>query len=185
MTIPDSYAGLARLLDYPERKEALLAAHDTVARFLRERGLACPTAPFAEFAAASTLAEIQEDYVATFDFNPAAAPSLGHHLYGDNQKKGAYMIRVKQEFGRYGFTPAGSELPDHLGVLLAFLAHLARRGDDAARRNFITGQVLPGLHKLAAAFAARRQSPWKSLVEAAEVLCTADCAADRKEVTTC
>lgn len=181
MTIPDSYAGLARLLEYPDGKETVLAAHDTVARFLRESGLECPTSPFAEFVAGSSLAEIQEDYVATFDFNPAAAPYLGHHLYGDHRKKGEYMIRVKREFGRHGFTPAGNELPDHLGVLLSFLAHLASRGDDAARRQFITSHVLPGLEKLAASFAARRESPWKALVDAAEVLCTADC----KEVQPC
>ena len=37
------------------------------------------------------------------------------------------MIRLKQEFDRCGFTPVGNELPDHLSVVLAFLAHLARR----------------------------------------------------------
>jgi len=181
MTLSDGYAGLARLLDYPEGKQAALAAHDMVAGYLGKSGLACPTAPFVQFMTATSVAGIQEDYVATFDFNPAAAPYLGHHLYGDNQKKGAYMIRVKQEFGRYGFTPAGNELPDHLGVLLAFLAHLARLGHDAPRRQFISEEVLPGLDKLSASFAIREDSPWKSLIDAAEILCTAD----SKEITTC
>ena len=181
MTITESYAGLARMLDYPDKKESLLSAHDVVDGFLRKTGLACPTGPFTEFVTSSSLAEIQEDYVACFDFNPATAPYLGHHLYGDNQKKGAYMIRLKQEFSRHEFTPSGNELPDHLAVVLAFLAHLARHEDEAVRRQFITYYVLPGLQLLNAAFAARQHSPWQSLIEAAEGLCTADC----KEVTPC
>jgi hypothetical protein len=39
------------------------------------------------------------------------------------------MIGLKQEFGRHDFAPAGNELPDHLAVLLGFLAHLVQRGE--------------------------------------------------------
>lgn len=178
MTIAACYAGLARLLDYPMDGEEVRFAHDAVGSFLRDAGNGSPTAPFAEFAAASSLAELQEEYVATFDFNPATAPYLGHHLFGDNRKKGAYLIGLKEEFGRHGFIPTGHELPDHLAVLLAFLAHLAGRGDDAARREFIAAHVLPGVQRLSAAFALRRHSPWQSVVAAAEELCTADCSAE-------
>jgi nitrate reductase molybdenum cofactor assembly chaperone NarJ/NarW len=41
--------------------------------------------------------------------------------------------------------------------------------------------VLPGVERLHAAFAARQDSPWKTLVEAARLLCAADC----KEVPSC
>jgi nitrate reductase delta subunit len=181
MSIQESYDGLARLLDYPEGKEELLESYHRVATYLENSGIASPADPFGELVRTSTLAELQEDYVAHFDFNPAAAPYLGHHLYGDNQKKGAYMIRVKQEYIRYDFTPSGCELPDHLAVLLGFLAHLARRGEDAVRRQFITELVLPGLEKLVAACAPRDLSPWLTLVEAAGLLCSADC----QEVATC
>ena len=181
MSIQQSYHGLARLLDYPEGKEGLLESYHELAAFLRDSGIESPAGPFGELVRSSTLAELQEDYVAHFDFNPAAAPYLGHHLYGDNQKKGAYMIRVKQEFIRYEFTPAGCELPDHLAVLLGFLAHLARLGEDTFRRKFIAELVLPGLDKLVASCAPRGLSPWLTLVEAAGLLCSADC----REVSTC
>lgn len=181
MSITESYQGLAQLLDYPKDRDGLLESYGNLASHLEQSGLASPAAPFAAFVRDSTLAELQEDYVANFDFNPAAAPYLGHHLYGDNQKKGTYMIRVKQEFGRHGFTPEGCELPDHLAVLLAFLAHLARLGEDGFRRDFIEELVLPGLNKLVEGYARHAASPWLSLVEAAEMLCSADC----KEVSTC
>ena len=129
MSIIESYRGLSRLLDYPNDREGLLASYGSLASHLEQEGLPSPALPFASFVQGSTLAELQEDYVANFDFNPAAAPYLAHHLYGDNQKKGAFLIRVKQEFGRHDFTPEGCELPDHLAVLLSFLAHLAKRGE--------------------------------------------------------
>ena len=181
MSVTKSYDGLSRLLDYPSDREGLLECYGNLASHLRESGLASPAAPFAALIEHSTLAELQETYVANFDFNPAAAPYLGHHLYGDNQKKGAYMIMVKQQFGLHDFTPDDCELPDHLAVLLSFLAHLARRGEDLFRRSFIEELILPGLKKLIEGYAGHAGSPWLTLVEAAELLCNADC----KEVSTC
>ena len=181
MSMHQSYDGLARLLDYPQGKEELLKSYDCVAAYLRQSGIESPANAFGELVRNSTLAELQEEYVAHFDFNPAAAPYLGHHLYGDNQKKASYMIQVKKEYGRYDFHPCDSELPDHLAVLLDFLAHLASRGDDAPRREFIEKMVLPGLNKLLAASTPRDLSPWLTLVQAAELLCSADC----REVAPC
>ena len=181
MSIAESYQALARLLEYPGEREGLTESYREVVRFFRENGIETPTAPFGELLRVSTLAELQEDYVAQFDFNPAQAPYLGHHLYGDNQKKGAYLIRVKEQFRRFGFAPCGCELPDHLTVLLGFLAHLSRRGEDGFRRRFIAEEVRPGVDKLAGSCAARGVSPWLTLVEAAGLMLSADC----REVATC
>ena len=176
MSLAEGYASLGRMLDYPDGKEEMLANCGTVARILRVRDVESPLAPFAGFVESSPLSKIQEEYVATFDFNPAVALYLGHHLFGDHQKKGAYLIRLKQEFGRHGFTPSGNELPDHLPLVLGFLANLARNAEDGVRRSFVSECVLPGVDKLSAAFSARGDSPWKPVVEAARLLCAADSA---------
>jgi len=44
------------------------------------------------------------------------------------------------------------------------------------RRAFLPECVLPGVERLGAAFAARRESPWKPVVDAARLLCAADSA---------
>ena len=181
MTIAASYDALARLLDYPTDKGQLQVDYDLVSAFLNKQRLDSSLSCFAEFADASSLAALQEEYVATFDFNPATAPYLGHHLFGDNQKKGGYMIMLKQEFERCGYTPSGVELPDHLSVLLGFLAHLARQEEHGARQPFIAGCVLPGVERLQTAFAARQDSHWNVLIETARMLCAEDC----KEVHPC
>lgn len=176
MSLAECYAAIARMLDYPAGKEGMLADHGNVSRFLQEKDIESPMASFVRVVETSTLAELQEEYVATFDFNPVVALYLGHHLFGDNQKKGAYLIRLKQEFGRHDFPPSGPELPDHLPLVLGFLAYLARNVEDGVRRSFVSECVLPGVERLGAAFSARRDSPWKPVVEAARLLCTADSA---------
>ena len=177
MITAELYTSLARMLDYPREKESLLGAHGIVQGYLEGERLDCSVGPFGEFVAASTLAEIQEEYVATFDFNPSVAPYLGHHLFGDNQKKGEYLIALKQEYRLHGYTPLGNELPDHLPLILWFLAHLASQGDAGARRSFIERFVLPGVEKLAGSFAAsRRDSPWRPVVEAIRLICGEDAA---------
>ncbi len=181
MTIAETYASLARMLDYPAAKEGLTQDAAVVSAFLEKQRLDCAVVSFAGFVATSPLAAVQEAYVATFDFNPATAPYLGHHLFGDNQQKGGYMIGLKQEYARHGFTPTGSELPDHLSTVLAFLAHLAREDRDGTRQPFIAESVLPGLERLAKVFADRQDCPWQPLVAAAHTLCASDC----KEVTPC
>jgi nitrate reductase delta subunit len=176
MSLAECYDSLARMLDHPEGKEGIVADCDKVRRALQGQDIESPLEPFGRFVETSTLARLQEEYVATFDFNPVVALYLGHHLFGDNRKKGAYLIRLKQEFGRHGFTPSGNELPDHLPRVLGFLAFLARNVDDGVRRSFISECVLPGVERLGAAFSARRDSPWKPVVEAARLLCAVDSA---------
>ena len=179
MTIAEIYASLGRMLDYPTGKGRLTEDLSLVTSFLEGQGGQGDIGRFAAFVATSPLATIQEEYVATFDFNPTTAPYLGHHLFGDNQQKGGYMIGLKQEYARCGYTPLTSELPDHLPVVLGFLAHLAEENRDA-RQPFIAKQVLPGLERLAAAFSERRDCPWQPVVVAVHTLCAAD-----KEVTPC
>jgi len=176
VSLAEGYTSLARMLDYPEGKEGIVADAGKVSEALQGRDIESPLEPFGRFVETATLSRLQEEYVATFDFNPAVALYLGHHLFGDHQKKGAYLIRLKREFGRHGFSPSGNELPDHLPLVLGFLAHLARNAEEGVRRSFLSECVLQGVDRLSAAFSARGDSPWKPVVEAARLLCAADSA---------
>lgn len=184
MSLAECYESLARMLDYPGEKEGLLKECSNAGRILQSRNIDSPLERFAGFVDARTLAGLQEEYVATFDFNPAAALYLGHHLFGDNRKKGEYMVRLKQEFRRHGFIPSGNELPDYLPHLLGFLACLARKAEDGARRSFIEECVLPGVERLYINLSARKNSSWKPVVESARLLCSGD-SSSREEGKPC
>ena len=181
MSIQGSYLGLALLLSYPEERDGMLDTFDHITLYFQEVGLESPAAPFGALLQSSTLSCLQEDYVASFDFNPKGSLYLGHHLYGDNQKKAAFMIAIKQEFVRHDFTLTGNELPDHLAVILGFLAHLVQSGEDRYRRQFIAEMVLPGLGRMAAIEPGQRS--WRSLIDTAEKLCRADSTCE--EVSIC
>jgi nitrate reductase delta subunit len=181
MTLSESYLALAALLDYPRDRRELLKRAEALGHDLETRGITSPLASFRSFLEHASLNELQEEYVASFDFNPVTTPNLGHHLYGDHQHKGSYLIGLKEQFARHGFAAKGYELPDHVSVLLCFLAHLSGLGTDLPRREFIAEQVLPGLSRLAQAGHQENVSPWLSLAAVAEGLCGADC----KEVSRC
>lgn len=184
MSMADCYDSLARMLDYPGGKEEMLEECAKAGRILKSRNIESPLEPFARFVDAQTLAGLQEDYVATFDFNPAVALYLGHHLFGDNRKKGEYLVRLKHQYRRHGFSPSGNDLPDHLPRVLGFLAFLARNAEDGARRSFIAECVLPGVERLGANLSARKDSPWKPVVESARLLCSTD-SSNREEGKPC
>jgi nitrate reductase delta subunit len=179
MSIAETYEALARLLEYPENTDTLLQSLWRIACHLEECGLDCPALPFTAMLTELTMAELQEEYVAQFDFNPAKAQYLAHHLYGNTQGKGAYMVKVKQTYDRFGYAPESSELPDHLPVLLNFLAHLSRTGKEEERRQFIVETVLPGVKKLAGS-GGGSDSPWLPVIKTTELLLKTDC----RETTT-
>ena len=92
-----------------------------------------------------------------------------------------FKYAIPRAAHHHGYSPAGVELPDHLSVVLGFLAHLAGKGREGNRQPFITDCVLPGMERLQTAFAARQDSPWNVLIDAARRLCVEDC----KEVASC
>lgn len=172
MNRAESYRALARLFAYPRDREELVSALERLAASLED---GVPTADFARFLAAVDISSLQEEYVAAFDFNPACAPYLGHHLFGDNARKGEYMVGVKGLYRAHDYQFPENELPDHLPLLFGFAAHLSRNGEDGERRKFIAEYVVAGMEKLHAAAAGRENFPWRSLTAAAHALCAADC----------
>lgn len=108
------YEEAAALLDYPVGELAL-----------PERLAACPEgaeagAAFVEAMAALAPAEREELHVRTFDFTPLCAPYVGVHLFGgqgESFKRSGFMAALAGAYREAGFD-AGSELPDHLAVIL-------------------------------------------------------------------
>lgn len=181
MNLAKTYHAIARAFSYPWDKDELLLSLTRVATHIEGSGKGNPLAALTEFIVQTDLASIQEEYTAAFDLTPVCAPYVGHHLHGDNHKKGKYMIMVKGLFRDHGYQPPENELPDHLSVLFEFMAHLAGKGADAERREFIAGHMLAGMNKMREAIKSKPDMHWKDLITAACDICAADC----EEVTSC
>lgn len=113
---------LAEILEYPqsdltkparECAELVLQQSPEAAAYLGE---------FHDFAATTPLGRLQEVYTGTFDLNAACDPYLGYHLFGESYKRSAFMLEMKERYKAHGFTVKANELPDHLAVVLRFLA---------------------------------------------------------------
>lgn len=81
--------------------------------------------------ASRSLAELEAEYVTTFDLARRRSLYLTYYAYGDTRKRGVALVEFKQEFARAGFELAADELPDHLAVVLEF----GSTGDAAAQES--------------------------------------------------
>ncbi|WP_353150938.1 nitrate reductase molybdenum cofactor assembly chaperone [Pollutimonas bauzanensis] len=117
------YRILSVLLDYPEQD--MLDALPDIARALEPWPEAKQLLlPLLEFLGACELISAQENYVTTFDRNPAHALHLFEHIHGESRDRGQAMVDLLAEYQRSGFEPGGPELPDHVPLFLEFLSLL-------------------------------------------------------------
>lgn len=135
------YTLLADALDYPSRGLAERCAQLELELASVRPEAAKAFEPFREAVRSRPLPELEELYAATFDVNPACCLYVGYHVFGESYKRGSFMAGLNAWFRERGFEP-GHELPDHLPVLLRFLA----RGHDPERASLILERaVLPAL----------------------------------------
>jgi nitrate reductase delta subunit len=159
--VRSALGALAELLAYPG--PGLEAA---LARALRDapEGARAPLGRYAAWVAAVDEAAREEAYAATFDLDPKAPPYVGHQLCGESTVRGAFLARLVQVYGAHGFRPAG-ELPDHLSVVLRFLA----AADGRERDELLRDGALVAVERMLEAMP--RDDPHRDLLAAArEVL---------------
>lgn len=68
------------------------------------------------------LYDVQETYVTLFDRSRSLSLNLFEHVHGESRDRGGAMVSLLETYRAAGFDPVTSELPDHLPVLLEFLA---------------------------------------------------------------
>ncbi len=132
------------LLDYP--RQGLREAAEEAFALLAD----CPDAAgrlkeFKSLVEQSSLGRMQELYSATFDLSASCSPYLGYHLFGETYKRSLFLLKLRELYRAHDFQGEGSEMPDHLGVLLRFLA--ACRDDQLVRETVEEG-LLPVLLKM-------------------------------------
>ena len=148
------------LLDYPD--EELLGRLALVQEAIAElpAGLGEPLRELAAHLAATPLTELQAAYVETFDSRRRNCLFLTYFAHGDTRKRGLALLRFKQTYAASGFELTGSELPDHLCVVLEYAA----TGDVQQGRGLLLDHRA-GLELLRMSLR-DSGSPWAGAVEA-------------------
>lgn len=148
------YTLLASLLDYPEPE--LLMAMDEIEQALIVFPQAAHVAlqPLLTLLNAHPLIELQENYVATFDRNPAHSLHLFEHVHGESRDRGQAMVDLLDEYRRHGLEMATNELPDHVPLFLEVLGNI-----DATEARTLLGEAIHVLAALGDRLA-RDESPY-------------------------
>ena len=116
---------LSLILSYPTRElqhampeiGAVLAS-DTRLTAAARRALR----PLVEELAGRDIYDLQETFVMLFDRSRTLSLNLFEHVHGESRDRGGAMVSLVETYREGGFDPVTSELPDHLPVLLEFLA---------------------------------------------------------------
>jgi len=140
----------AETLSYPHGSPAPAARACAALLLGRPDEAAELVAAFAAFAEEASPGEIQETYTRAFDLDtmsrsePTCYPYVGHYLFEESHKRGAFILGLRRRFRREGFEDGG-ELPDHLVVLLRFLDHTE---DEQLADELVDDAILPALARM-------------------------------------
>ena len=154
---------LGALLSYPS--DDLRSALPEIGAAL-DAGCGLPRARLAELDAlvrqlgAMDPFEAEARYVETFDRGRATSLHLFEHVHGDSRERGPALVDLGQTYERAGLVLGGTELPDHLPIVLEFASTQPYK----VAREFL-GEMA---HILTAVFSAllERQSPYASVIAA-------------------
>ena len=98
---------------------------------------------FAGFAAETPPGQLEELYTAAFDLDASSSLYVGYHLLGESYKRSVFMLELKRCYEAQSLD-IGTELADHLAVVLRFLAGC----DDAElAQELVTEALVPALEK--------------------------------------
>ncbi len=148
---------LAYIFSYPqsEYKDRVEAVYQW---FRRKPRLNQHIRPFAEFIRNQTMEAIEEQFTRTFDMRPSTCLEIGWHLYGEDYKRGQFLVKMRQALAEHGVAET-IELPDHLSHCLMLLAALPE--DEA--KIFFRDYLKPAMQRILQGF--EEENPFRSAIE--------------------
>ncbi|MFI8093318.1 nitrate reductase molybdenum cofactor assembly chaperone [Streptomyces sp. NPDC086080] len=114
---------MSLLLQYPDAE--LAAARRVIASTVEALPASPAAGHLAEFTAWFTGQDpdtLERHYVETFDLRRRSGLYLTYYLHGDTRRRGMALLTLAQRYRAAGWDTDGSELPDHLPVVLEFAA---------------------------------------------------------------
>lgn len=177
MTAQDDPLALAgSLVTYPDEGYAGRARHFAATQAGSDPAAASHADDFARAIALLSLTEQQELFTHTFDLNPLCALEVGWHLFGEDYRRGAFLVEMRQELATRGISEGG-ELPDHLSSLVRLAGALAEQ--DA--RSLISQSLLPALVKMREPLD-KTENPFRLLMQAIHRLLAERAAVDQEAI---
>ncbi|MBI2847152.1 MAG: nitrate reductase molybdenum cofactor assembly chaperone [Chloroflexi bacterium] len=135
----------ADILEYPRpglgetlgECQALLLVENPEASAMLDR--------FRKYVEEKPLGRLEEEYTESFDMHPGCYPYVSYHLLGESYKRSVFLLELKERYRAQGFTVKDKELPDHVSVMLKFLA---TSEDEPLNKELLKDAVIPALEKM-------------------------------------
>lgn len=140
-----TFKAISVLLSYPS--EDLQKAIPAIRKVLTDEAIIAPCAvePLLTRLERADLYEAQEDYVLLFDRSRSLSLNLFEHLHGESRDRGSAMVDLLEMYRAGGMDLDGTELPDHLPVLLEYLS--TRPLEEARDILADAGHIIAVLHE--------------------------------------
>jgi len=123
---------------------------------------AAPLQSFCGYVREAPQARMEELYTRTFDLQAVCSPYVGYQLFGDSYKRGLFMARLNEGYRERGFS-AGTELPDHVVVVLRFLA---LGTEDEFSQALLDEGLVPALAKMLKPLGSPSDNPYSEVLGA-------------------
>lgn len=142
------YSKLAELFTYPD--DDLLEKVSEVNQIIEENYPNCKvcSTAFTVYLSTKTLEEQQEYYINTFDINAQCYIDIGYILFGEDYKRGEFLVNLSKEHKKAG-NDCGSELADHLPNLLRLLPKIE---DKKFAEELAFCMIIPALKEMIKSF---------------------------------
>ncbi len=147
------YELLASLFEYPADQSypaRIKEIHSHFSKCSPESAIAMKT--FVEFTEISSLREMQELFLRSFDLQAITTLDIGFILFGEDYKRGQLLVGLNQEHLAAG-NPCNTELSDHLPNILRLLPKMK---DFTMRDEIATRLVIPAIVKMRDEFEAEK-----------------------------
>lgn len=130
------YQVLSALLQYPE--PALIDSLPEIEQILAATpAFRATLQPLLVELATQDLIVLQQNYVTTFDRNPAHSLHLFEHIHGESRDRGQAMVDLMAEYKKHGLEMTGNDLPDFVPLFLEFLS----QQDEATSRRLLSDAI--------------------------------------------
>lgn len=144
----DHYTIFADLLRYPQEdyKDLALAAQQMLESFYPEA--AVEMKPFADYVSEHSDDKCEELYTKTFDVQPICYLDLGYVIFGEDYKRGAFLLHMQEEQKKCG-NDCGTDLSDNISNMLVMMS---KTDNQALVDELVFKILIPGIEKMISEF---------------------------------
>lgn len=167
------YELFADLLEYPTPALSQQAKACVERLKVFHNGAAVRLERFCRSVEELSLQRMEELYTSTFDMQPVCYPYVGYHLFGESYKRGAFMAQLNEGYRACGYS-AGNELPDHVVIILRYLALGSLGRVTNFNQALLCEGLVPTLGKMAKAIGDQTSNPYADVISALLLVLTGD-----------